>query len=64
MLLRRGVPGNVMEIVVDCGVSVIVGVAYEGLEVSFGRGDEVCVIEEECSWEIVPAYDGVLCEGS
>lgn len=64
MLLRGRVPGDVVEVVVDRGVSVILGVAYESLEVSFGRGDEVCVVEEKCSWEIVPTHYAVLCEGS
>lgn len=64
MLLRGRIPGDVVEIVVDSGVSVVMRVTYESLEVSFWRGNEVCVVEEKCSWEVVPAHYTVLCKGS
>lgn len=54
MLLWRIIPSDVMEIVVHRGVLVVLGVAYEGLEVSLGRGDKICVVEEESPWQVVP----------
>lgn len=53
-----------MKVVVDCGVLEFLGVAEQCLKVALWRGDEVGVVEEEGSWEVVPPYYAVFCERS
>lgn len=62
VLLWGLVPRNVVQVMVyGCG-GEFRGVADDCLEVAFGGGDEVGVVHEECSWEVVPSPDAVLDE--
>lgn len=49
---------------VDCGVTELRSVAYDGLEVGFGGIGDVGEVHEEFSREVVPADDAVFDEGS
>ena len=62
MLLGRRVPCDIVEVVVDGGVPVVVGVAYDCLEVPLRGRDEVCVVEKESPWQVVPTHYGILCK--
>lgn len=62
MLLRRSVPGDVVEVVVGGGVLVVLRVADKGLEVALRGGDEVGIIKEEGPRQVFPASDAVLGE--
>lgn len=64
MLLWRGVPSNVVEIIVEGGVLVVVRVAYDRLEVSLRRRYEVGVVEKEGSGQVVPTQYAVFCKRS
>lgn len=60
VLLRRIVPGDVVEIMVNCSVLVVFRIAYKCLKVSLRRWDKVGVVEEKGPWQIVPPHYGIL----
>ena len=64
MLLRGVVPRDEVQVVVDGGVAERRRVADDGVEVAFGRGDEVDVVEEDRAGEGVPALVAILHEGT
>lgn len=54
MLFWGIVPRDEVEVVVDRGVAKLVGIANDSVEIAFGRREEVGIIHENHSWEIVP----------
>lgn len=63
MLLWRTVPSNVVEIMANCGVAKFWSVANDSVKISFRRGDEICVIHKNSSWEVIPSPYTVLKKG-
>ena len=62
VLLGRGVPPNEVHVIVHRGVPELGGVAGHRLEVELGRGDEVGVVEEQRTRQVVPPQNAVFCE--
>ena len=62
VLFRGIVPRDEVEVAVDGGVPELVGVANDGVEVAFGWRDEVCVVHEDGSGEVVPTPDAEVDE--
>lgn len=63
MLLWRIVPSNVVEIMADCSVAEFWSAADDSMKITFRRGDEICVVHKDSSWEIIPSPYTVLKEG-
>lgn len=64
MLLRRGVPSYVVEIVAYCSAAKFIGVANNSVEIAFRGGNEVRVIHKDGSWEVIPSPYTILGKGS
>lgn len=63
LLWIRVVPSDVVQIMANCSAPKISRVADDSLEIAFWRGDEVDIVHQEVSWEIVPTPYAVLEEG-
>lgn len=64
MLFWGSVPGNVVEVVADGSGFEVVGIADDGVEVALGGGDEVDIVHENCSREVLPSPYAVFEEGT
>ena len=64
MLFWWVVPGDVVEIMIYDGSSVLGGIAYHSLKVTLRGGDEVGEVEQESPREVFPSHYAIFCKPS
>ena len=62
MLLGRIVPGYVVKVIVDGCVLKLFCITNDGVEVAFRGGEEICIVHQNCTGQIVPSPYAVVNE--